>query len=82
VATVNAGRKAAAGLFSSARDWSTLLYVSLSMIVHLGLLAAMAFFMPPLGLTDEEEMSKDQLYLIQQYLQAAAEREMEAKEMD
>jgi hypothetical protein len=42
----------------------------------------MAFFMPPLGLTDEDEMSKDQLYLIQQYLSAASEREMEQKETD
>jgi len=82
VATVNAGRKAAAGLFSSSRDWSAMLYVGLSMAVHVGLLSAMAFFMPPLGLMDEDEMSKDQLYLIQQYLSAAAEREMEEKETD
>jgi len=82
VATVNAGRKAAAGLFSSSRDWSAMLYVGLSMAVHVGLLSAMAFFMPPLGLMDEDEMSKDQLYLIQQYLSAAAEREMEQKETD
>ena len=82
VAAVNAGRGAPAGLFSSSRDWSTFLYVGLSMAVHVGLLSAMAFFMPPLGLMDEDEMSKDQLYLIQQYLSAAAEREMEQKETD
>ncbi|HQK16839.1 MAG TPA: AgmX/PglI C-terminal domain-containing protein, partial [Polyangiaceae bacterium] len=82
VATVNAGRKAPAGIFSSSRDWSTALYVGLSLAVHIGLLSAMAFFMPPLGLTDEGAMSKDQLYLIQQYLNASAEREMEQKETD
>lgn len=81
VATVNAGRKAAAGLFSS-RDWSTALYVGLSMVVHTGMLAAMAFFMPPLGLTDDEGVNKDQLFLMQQYLNAAAEREMEQKETE
>jgi hypothetical protein len=81
VATVNAGRRAAAGLLSS-RDWSTGIYIGLSMLVHTGLLAAMAFFMPPLGLTDDEGVSKDQLFLIQQYLQAAAEREMEQKETE
>jgi hypothetical protein len=82
VATVNAGRRAPAGLFSSSRDWSTVLYVGLSLAVHVGLLSAMAFFMPPLGLMDEGAMSKDQLYLIQQYLNASAEREMEQKETD
>lgn len=81
VATVNAGRKAPAGLFAS-RDWSTALYVGLSMVVHTGLLAAMAFFMPPLGLTDDEGVNKDQLFLMQQYLNAAAEREMEQKETE
>jgi len=82
VGAVNAGRRAPAGLFTSSRDWSTALYVGLSSAVHLGLLAAMAFFMPPLGLTEEEEMSKDQLYLLQQYLNASAEREMEQKDTD
>lgn len=81
VATVNAGRRAPAGLFAS-RDWSTALYVGLSMVVHTGLLAAMAFFMPPLGLTDDEGVNKDQLFLMQQYLNAAAEREMEQKETE
>jgi pSer/pThr/pTyr-binding forkhead associated (FHA) protein len=81
VATVNAGRKSSAGLFAS-RDWTTGLYIGLSLLVHTGLLAAMAFFMPPLGLTDDEGVSKDQLFLIQQYLNAAAEREMEQKETE
>jgi len=81
VATVNAGRRAPAGMFAS-RDWSTALYVGLSMVVHTGLLAAMAFFMPPLGLTDDEGVNKDQLFLMQQYLNAAAEREMEQKETE
>jgi hypothetical protein len=79
ISTVNAGR-AVAGHFSV--DTQGLLYAGLSTAVHLGLLAAMAFFMPPLGSTDEDGVSADQQYLIQQYLQAAAEKEMEEKETE
>jgi len=74
VNAVNAGRTVSAGAFAD-RDWTTALYVGLSSAVHVGLLAAVASFMPPMGITDNEGMSKDQLYLIQQYLNAAAERE-------
>jgi hypothetical protein len=42
----------------------------------------MAFFVPPLGLTDDEGIDKDQLYLIQQYLKSAAEREQEERETE
>ena len=79
VSAVNAGRIVAGHLQV---DTQGLLYTGLSMAVHLGLLAAMAFFMPPLGSTDEDGVSADQQYLIQQYLQAAAEKEMEEKETE
>ncbi|MGK4005624.1 AgmX/PglI C-terminal domain-containing protein [Sorangium sp. So ce1036] len=79
VAAVNAG-KVVAGHFQM--DTQSLLYTGLSMAVHLGLLAAMAFFMPPLGATDEDGISADQQFLIQQYLAAAAEKEMEEKETE
>jgi hypothetical protein len=79
VSAVNAGRTVA-GHFQV--DTQGLLYTGLSMAVHLGLLAAMAFFMPPLGGTEEDGISADQQYLIQQYLQAAAEKEMEEKETE
>jgi hypothetical protein len=79
VSTVNAGR-VVAGHFQV--DTQGLLYTGLSLAVHAGLLAAMAFFMPPLGATDEDGISADQQYLIQQYLQAAAEKEMEEKETE
>src|SRR5262249_15120501 len=72
VTTGNAGR-VVAGHFQL--DTQGLLYTGLSLAVHAGLLAAMAFFMPPLGATDEDRISSDQQYLIQQYLQAAAEKE-------
>jgi hypothetical protein len=79
IASTNAGR-VVAGHFQV--ETQSLLYTGLSMAVHLGLLAAMAFFMPPLGSTDEDGISSDQQYLISQYLQAAAEKEMEEKETE
>src|SRR5262245_29989007 len=79
VSAVNAGR-VVAGHFQL--DTQGLLFTGLSMAAHVGLLAAMAFFMPPLGGTGEDEISSDQQYLIQQYLQAAAEKEMEEKETE
>ena len=80
VAAVAAGKPVAHGLANA--DTSSLLYVGLSLLAHVGLIAAMAFFVPPMGLTDEEGLSRDQQYLIQQYLQAAAEREQEQKETE
>jgi Inner membrane component of T3SS, cytoplasmic domain len=73
----NAGR-VVAGHFQV--DTQGLLYTGISLAVHAGLLAAMAFFMPPLGTTDEDGISADQRYEISQYLQAAAEKESEARE--
>lgn len=79
VSTVNAGR-VVAGHFQL--DTQGLLYTGLSFAVHAGLLAAMAFFMPAMNGTDEDGISSDQQYLIQQYLQAAAEKEIEEKETE
>ena len=77
IAAGNAGR-VVAGHFQV--DTQGLLYTGISLAVHAGLLAAMAFFMPPMGATDEDGISSDQQYLIQQYLQAAAEKETQARE--
>jgi hypothetical protein len=42
----------------------------------------MAFFVPPLGLSDDEGLDDERLILIQQYLKSAAEREQEEKEAE
>ncbi len=76
VSTVNAGR-VVAGHFSF--DAQGYMYHGLSAAVHLGLLAAMAFFMPPLGASGEDGISDEQKFMIQQYLNAAAEKEQEEK---
>jgi len=81
VAAVNAGKPLKHGV-GVGMDWSVLMYFGLSFLAHAGIIAAMAFFVPPLGLTDDEDIDKDQLYLIQQYLKSAAEREQEEKEAE
>ncbi len=81
VAAVNAGKPLKHGVGTS-MDWGVAMYFGLSFLTIGGLLAAMAFFVPPMGLTDSEELDKDALYLMQQYLKAAAEREQEEKEAE
>ncbi|MDF3067805.1 MAG: phosphopeptide-binding protein [Polyangiaceae bacterium] len=81
VAAVNAGKPLKHGVATSF-DWGVAMYFGLSFLTIGGLLAAMAFFVPPMGLTDDEELDKDALYLMQQYLKAAAEREQEEKEAE
>ncbi|HKO89509.1 MAG TPA: AgmX/PglI C-terminal domain-containing protein [Polyangiaceae bacterium] len=81
VAAVNAGKPIAHGL-ASGIDWNVMAYFGLSMLSVGGLIAAMAFFVPPLGLSDDEGIDQDQLYLIQQFLNAAAERELEEEETE
>jgi len=81
VAAVNAGKPIKHGVGTSF-EWGVAMYFGLSFLTVGGLLAAMAFFVPPMGLTDDEELDKDALYLMQQYLKAAAEREQEEKETE
>ena len=81
VAAVNAGKPVKHGV-GAGLDWNVFMYFGLSFLAHAGVIAAMAFFVPPLGLTDDEGIDKDQLLLIQQYLDAAAEREQEEKETE
>jgi hypothetical protein len=81
VAAVNAGKPVKHGVGANL-DWSVLMYFGLSLLSFSGFIAAMAYFVPPLGLTDDEGIDKDQLYLIQQYLKSAAEREQEEKETE
>ncbi|AKT36573.1 AgmX/PglI C-terminal domain-containing protein [Chondromyces crocatus] len=58
-------------------DKRSLPFAALSLTAHLGLLGAMAAFMPPLALAGESEVSEDQRYLMQQAITAMAERESE-----
>ena len=68
-------RKVATAFTMAAIAGGALAYILGSFFGHAGLLAALAAFMPPLGATAEEEMTDDQRYLVQQYLDSAAEDE-------
>lgn len=81
IAAVNAGKPIKHGV-GAGIDWNVAIYFGASFLGVGGLIAAMAFFVPPLGLEDEEGIDKDQLYLMQQFLDAAAERELEEKETE
>lgn len=81
VSAVNAGKPIKHGVGAGV-DWNTFLYFGASFLGVGGFIAAMAFFVPPLGLTDDEDVDKNALYLMQQFLNAAAERELEEKETE
>ena len=78
IAAVNAGKPVKHGI-ATGFDKSVAAYFGFSFLAHAGLMGALAFFVPPLGLTDDEGMGSDQRYLVQQYLKSAAEREQENK---
>jgi pSer/pThr/pTyr-binding forkhead associated (FHA) protein len=81
VAAVNAGRPIKHGV-AVGFDWGVAMYFGLSLAAIGGLVAAMAFFVPARGLNDDEDVDKDALYMMQQYLKSAAEREQEEKEAE
>jgi len=74
VAAVPAGKRIGHGLLSGL-DTGALPYWALSALSVGGLLSSMAFLVPPLGLDEDADSPEDRLYLLQQYLAAAAERE-------
>jgi hypothetical protein len=69
-----AGKRVARSVGAVA-DRNTAAYFGLSVAVHASLLGALAFFTPRLGLSAEEDLDQQRLYLMQQYLDSAAERE-------
>ncbi|MCK6591855.1 MAG: AgmX/PglI C-terminal domain-containing protein [Polyangiaceae bacterium] len=77
ISTGNAGRAIAGKV---ALDTRSLPYTALSMVLHLGLLAAAAVFMPPLAMAEEGEISREQQYLLQSKLEAMAEKELAEKQ--
>ena len=77
VASVNAGKPIPAGM--AGMDLTPVAYFGLTAGAFAAFFLSLAFFVPPMGLSDESEIDKDRLLLIQQYLDAAAEREQEEK---
>ena len=81
VSNVNAGKSPPVGAFSSFEP-AAYMFIGLSFLLHIGIVASMAFFMPKMGNDDAEAIDRDQLLLMQKMLNAAAEREEEQKETE
>jgi len=67
-----------AGLASAERP--VLAAFGLSFTVAAALIGSFAFWMPALGLTDDEALDNERMVLMKQYLNASAVRELEQKE--
>jgi len=78
VSSVKAGRKVKGA--PVAMQGKGLSWHGVSLAVHAGLLAAAAFFLPPLGVDEQDGISADDKYFIQHALDVSAEREEEKKE--
>jgi hypothetical protein len=74
LSAVAAGKPCARTLFGDA-DRASAAYFGLSLLSHAAILASLAFFAPPIGVTDDESIDAQRLITIQQYLDSAAERE-------
>jgi hypothetical protein len=77
VSRVKAGKKVKGGLVL---DRKGLPWHGLSFALHAGLLAAAAFFLPPIGADEDSAIDGDKLSFMQQALNVTAEREQEKKE--
>jgi FHA domain-containing protein len=81
IAAVNAGKPMPTGGFASFES-TAMMYIGLSFLLHMGIVASLAFFMPRMSLDDSEAIDRDQVLMMQKYLDAAAEREEEEKETE
>jgi hypothetical protein len=81
VSAVNAGKPVPTGMFATFES-AALLYIGLSFLLHMGIVASLAFFMPHMNLDDSEAIDRDQLLMMQHLLDAAAERELEERETE
>lgn len=74
IALVSAGKPVPRGL-GSAFDKVAASYFGGALFTQAALIAALASFTPPLGLSDSEELDRERMFLMEQYLSASAERE-------
>lgn len=68
------------GLFAGV-DWAVPSYFGMTAAMMGGLMAALAYFVPPLGLEDESGIDKERLVAIGHYLEAASEREKKQEQV-
>jgi len=81
VAAVNAGKPVPAG-FLAHFETAAYVYFALSLLLHFGTVASLAFFMPHMNGDDSEVIDRDALLMMQHLLNAEAEREQEKKETE
>jgi hypothetical protein len=79
VSAVNAGKRVPVGLLATTEP-AAFLFTGLSFLLHMGLVAVFAFFMPAMSGDDSEALDRDQILMMQKLLNAAAEREQEERE--
>ncbi|MGH7437888.1 MAG: FHA domain-containing protein, partial [Polyangiaceae bacterium] len=79
VSAVNAGKKIPHGMLATMEP-AAFLFTGLSFLLHMGLVAVFAFFMPNMGGDDSEDIDRDQILMMQKLLNAAAEREQEQQD--
>jgi hypothetical protein len=79
VSAVNAGKRVPTGLLATLEP-AAFLYTGLSFLLHMGLVAVFAFFMPSMRGDDSEAIDRDQILMMQKLLNAAAEREQEQRD--
>src|SRR5580692_8135389 len=81
VSAVNAGKPVPAGFFGQ-MDGPAYVYFGLSLLLHLGIVASLAFFMPHMNSDDSEAIDRDTLLMMQHLLNAEAEREQEQRDTE
>jgi hypothetical protein len=81
VSAVNAGKPVPAGMFAQF-EAAAYIFFGLSLLLHLGTVASLAFFMPHMNGDDSEAIDRDTLLMMQHLLNAEAEREQEKKETE
>jgi hypothetical protein len=74
VAVVNAGRQLAAGPFAAIEP-TDFLYVASALLLHVGVIALFAFFMPKMNRDDDAAADRDDIIAMTKLLDASAERE-------
>ncbi len=81
VSAVNAGKPVPVGIWSTFEP-AAYLFAGLSFLLHMGIVASLAFFMPTMRGDDSESIDRDQMLMMQHLLNAAAERELEQREAE
>jgi hypothetical protein len=76
IGTVRAGKVAPVGLFAALAGGATG-FIGLSFLGHAAIVASLALFMPVMATDDSDAMDRDQMMLMQKFLNASAEREKE-----